>query len=67
MPRPTTTTACPTCGTRRSAPATAANGKLLLNGGELKIIGNAVGTSERINQFDIFAGTDHAAAAVGPG
>ncbi len=34
-----------------------ASGKLRVNGGELKIIGNAAGTHERINQFDISAGT----------
>ena len=34
-----------------------ASGKLRVNGGELKIVGNFGGTSERINQFDISAGT----------
>ena len=33
------------------------SGKLLMNGGEFKIIGNAGSTSERINQFDILTGT----------
>ncbi len=33
------------------------SGKLLMNGGEFKIVGNAGGTSERINQFDILTGT----------
>ncbi len=35
----------------------AASGALRLNGGELKIIGHAAGTSERTNQLDLFAGT----------
>lgn len=34
-----------------------ASGKLLMNGGEFKIIGNAAGTSEKINQLDMLTGT----------
>ncbi len=34
-----------------------ANSVMRVNGGEFKIIGNASGTSERINQFDILTGT----------
>ncbi len=33
------------------------NGSMGVSGGEFKIIGNAGGTSERINQFNIFTGT----------